>query len=65
MQFLHDLGAAQFFDTDFLRSLVVIYPQWIVDVMACLVTVHEGVVKVCKLILKATGVTAADEKFEI
>ena len=25
---------------------MVIYPQWIVDVMACLVTVHQGVVKV-------------------
>ena len=46
IQFLHDLGAAQFFDTEFLRSLVVIYPQWIVDVMACLVTVHQGIVKV-------------------
>ena len=31
--------------------------------MACLVTVHEGVVKVCKLILKATGVTATDDTF--
>ncbi|WAR15320.1 PATS1-like protein [Mya arenaria] len=46
IQFLHDLGAVQFFDTDFLRSMVVIYPQWIVDVMACLVTVHEGAVQV-------------------
>ena len=46
VQFLHDLGAVQFFDTDFLREMIVIYPQWIVDVMACLVTVHEGAVKV-------------------
>ncbi|KAH3741006.1 hypothetical protein DPMN_047724, partial [Dreissena polymorpha] len=52
IQFLHDLGAVQFFDTDFLRSMVVIYPQWIVDVMACLVTVHDGAVKDGKLMLK-------------
>jgi len=26
--------------------MVVIYPQWIVDVMACLVTVQQGAVKV-------------------
>ncbi|XP_052759659.1 uncharacterized protein LOC128202664 [Mya arenaria] len=55
IQFLHDLGAVQFFDTDFLRSMVVIYPQWIVDVMACLVTVHEGAVQKGKLMLKDIG----------
>ncbi|XP_041377257.1 uncharacterized protein LOC121389673 [Gigantopelta aegis] len=42
VQFLHDLGSVQFFNTDFLRSQIVIYPQWIVDVMACVVTVHVG-----------------------
>ncbi len=46
VQFLHDLGSVQFFNTNFLRSHVVIIPQWIVDVMACIVTVHEGPVKV-------------------
>nr|KAG5692964.1 hypothetical protein BaRGS_032396 [Batillaria attramentaria] len=42
VQFLHDLGSVQFFNTEFLRSNVVIVPQWIVDVMACIVTVHVG-----------------------
>ncbi|XP_021339283.1 uncharacterized protein LOC110440494 isoform X2 [Mizuhopecten yessoensis] len=42
VHFLHDLGSLQFFNTEFLRGYVVIYPQWIVDVMACIVTVHAG-----------------------
>ena len=46
VQFLHDLGSVQFFNTEFLRSNVVIIPQWIVDVMACVVTVHDGPIKV-------------------
>ena len=46
VQFLHDLGSVQFFNTEFLRSNVVIVPQWIVDVMACVVTVHDGPIKV-------------------
>ncbi|XP_035826698.1 uncharacterized protein LOC101848126 [Aplysia californica] len=50
IQFLHDLGSVQFFNTNFLRSHVVIVPQWIVDVMACIVTVHEGPVKEGKLL---------------
>ncbi|RUS71045.1 hypothetical protein EGW08_021191, partial [Elysia chlorotica] len=50
VQFLHDLGSLQFFNTPFLRSHVVIVPQWIVDVMACIVTVHEGPIKEGKLL---------------
>ncbi|GFN74887.1 leucine-rich repeat serine/threonine-protein kinase 1, partial [Plakobranchus ocellatus] len=50
VQFLHDLGSLQFFNTTFLRSHVVIVPQWIVDVMACIVTVHEGPIKDGKLL---------------
>ncbi|GFS20600.1 lethal(3)malignant brain tumor-like protein 1, partial [Elysia marginata] len=50
VQFLHDLGSLQFFNTAFLRSHVVIVPQWIVDVMACIVTVHEGPIKEGKLL---------------
>ncbi|XP_046564246.1 LOW QUALITY PROTEIN: uncharacterized protein LOC124273077 [Haliotis rubra] len=45
IQFLHDLGSVQFFNTPFLKSYVVVRPQWIVDVMACVVTVHEGPVQ--------------------
>ncbi|XP_059152537.1 uncharacterized protein LOC131938499 [Physella acuta] len=49
VQFLHDLGSVQFFNTNFLRSHIVIVPQWIVDVMACIVTVHEGPIQDGKL----------------
>ncbi|KAH9490076.1 hypothetical protein Btru_035167 [Bulinus truncatus] len=45
VQFLHDLGSVQFFNTPFLKSHVVILSQWIIDVMACLITVHDGPVK--------------------
>ncbi|KAK7478154.1 hypothetical protein BaRGS_00030601 [Batillaria attramentaria] len=50
VQFLHDLGSVQFFNTEFLRSNVVIVPQWIVDVMACIVTVHVGPIQKANLI---------------
>ena len=43
VSFLHELGMIQHFDNDFLRSRVVINPQWIVDVMACVVSVHNKV----------------------
>ncbi|XP_064626432.1 uncharacterized protein LOC135487048 [Lineus longissimus] len=45
VQFIHDLGSLQHFDSDFLRNRVVINPQWIVDVMACVVSVHNDVNK--------------------
>ena len=46
MYFLHELGTLQYFDKELLRDRVVVNPQWIVDVMACLVSVHNKVVKV-------------------
>jgi len=46
VQFLNDLGTVQYFDTDFLRDRVVINPQWIVDVMAKVVSVNEKSIKV-------------------
>ena len=46
VRFLHSLGTLQHFDTDLLRHQVVVNPQWIVDVMACLVSVHN---KYCKV----------------
>lgn len=48
IRFLHDLGSIQHFDNDFLRSKVVINPQWIVNVMSCVVSVHENAIKVRK-----------------
>ena len=46
VSFLNDLGVLQHFDNEFLRDRVVINPQWIVDVMACVVSVHNTVIKV-------------------
>ncbi|XP_070533769.1 uncharacterized protein [Ptychodera flava] len=45
VQFLHDLGSLQHFDNEYLKDRVVINPQWIVDVMACVVSVHESAIK--------------------
>lgn len=46
IQFLHDLGTVQFFDNEFLREYIVINPQWIVDVMACVVSIKDSPIKV-------------------
>ncbi|KAK3777048.1 hypothetical protein RRG08_008898 [Elysia crispata] len=42
VQFLHELGTVQYFDNEFLRKQVVINPQWIVDVMSCVVSVKNS-----------------------
>ena len=42
LQFLHDLGTVQYFDNEFLSDHVVINPQWIVDVMKCVVSVKDS-----------------------
>ncbi|XP_062577173.1 uncharacterized protein LOC134239045 [Saccostrea cucullata] len=42
IKFLDDLGTVQYFDNDFLRDKVVINPQWIVNVMACVVSVKKS-----------------------
>jgi len=41
IRFLADLGSIQFFETSGLKDKIVINPQWIVDVMACLVSVKK------------------------
>ena len=46
VSFIHNLGTLQHFDNDFLKDQVVINPQWIVDVMACMVSVHNTAIKV-------------------
>ena len=46
IQLLHDLGTVQYFDNDFLRDYVVINPQWIVDVMACVVSAQDSPIQV-------------------
>jgi hypothetical protein len=36
----------QYFDNEFLRDQVVVNPQWLVDVMACMISVKENVIVV-------------------
>ncbi|XP_053405125.1 uncharacterized protein LOC123565346 [Mercenaria mercenaria] len=45
VQFLHDLGSVQHFSNEYLKSNVVINPQWIVDVMACVVSVKNDFIQ--------------------
>ncbi|XP_059176566.1 uncharacterized protein LOC131956160 [Physella acuta] len=45
VQFLHELGSLQHFSNANLKSHVVINPQWIVDVMACVVSVKDSHIK--------------------
>ncbi|CAG5122482.1 unnamed protein product, partial [Candidula unifasciata] len=42
IQFLHELGTVQYFENEFLRDQVVINPQWIVNVMSCVVSVKNS-----------------------
>ena len=42
LQFLHDLGSLMHFNNEFLRDKVVINPQFMVDLMASLVSVHNN-----------------------
>ena len=41
VSFLHNLGSVQHFRNEYLKTRVVIDPQWIVDAMACVVSVHD------------------------
>ena len=43
LAFLHELGSVQYFPQEFLKSRVVVNPQWLVDVMACLISVKKSV----------------------
>jgi leucine-rich repeat kinase 2 len=45
IQFLHDLGSVQYFSSEHLKNFVVINPQWIVNVMACIVSINDSPVK--------------------
>ncbi|CAC5389321.1 LRRK2 [Mytilus coruscus] len=48
VQFLDDLGIVQYFDTEVLNDKIVINPQWIVDVMAKVVSVNEKSIRETK-----------------
>ena len=41
IRFLNDLGSLQYFETNGLKDKVVINPQWIIDVMSCVVSVKD------------------------
>ena len=45
VQFLHDLGSLMHFNNEFLRDKVVINPQYMVDLMACLVSVNNTLIQ--------------------
>lgn len=49
IQFLHDLGSLMHFNNEFLRNKVVINPQYMVDLMACLVSVNNNYIQNGKL----------------
>ncbi|CAD5120949.1 DgyrCDS9499 [Dimorphilus gyrociliatus] len=49
-EFLHELGSIQHFQNEFLKSKIIINPQWIIDVMACLISVRQNTIKDGKLL---------------
>ncbi|CAD5126525.1 DgyrCDS14632 [Dimorphilus gyrociliatus] len=50
VEFLHQLGSVLYFQNEYLRKKIIINPQWIVDVMACIVSVHINPIKNGKLL---------------
>ena len=49
IQFLHDLGSLLHFNNEFLKNKCIINPQYIVDMMACLVSVNQTCISDGKL----------------
>ena len=45
IRFFKDLGSLQYFEINGLKDKIVINPQWIVDVMACVVSVRKTFVE--------------------
>ncbi len=60
VQFLHDLGSLQYFPSEHLKHYVVINPQWIVNVMACIVSIKDSPVKDGRLYHSDIGVIWKD-----
>ncbi|CAD5120956.1 DgyrCDS9504 [Dimorphilus gyrociliatus] len=52
VELLHELGSLLYFQNEFLRKKIVINPQWIVDVMACVVSIQVNAIKDGKLMHK-------------
>ena len=55
IQFLHDLGSLQYFSSEHLKNYVVINPQWIVNVMACIVSIKDSPVRDGRLLYSDIG----------
>jgi hypothetical protein len=60
VQFLHDLGSLQYFSSEHLKNYVVINPQWIVNVMACIVSIKDSPVKDGRLFYSDIGIIWQD-----
>lgn len=65
VQFLHDLGSLQYFPSEQLKNYVVINPQWIVNVMACIVSIKDSPVKNGRLYHDDVGVIWKDYDYEL
>jgi hypothetical protein len=56
VQFLHDLGSLLHFNNEFLKNKCIINPQYIVDMMACLVSVNQTTINNGKLYHDKMGI---------
>ncbi|CAF1146931.1 unnamed protein product [Adineta ricciae] len=65
VQFLHDLGSLQYFASEQLKNYVVINPQWIVNVMACIVSIKDSPVKDGRLNYSDIGIIWKDYQEEL
>lgn len=52
LYFLHDLGSVQYFTNNILKDFVILNPQWLIDAMACLISVKANIVQVNKLVTR-------------
>ncbi|UJR35583.1 hypothetical protein I4U23_028336 [Adineta vaga] len=65
IQFLHDLGSLQYFSSEHLKNYVVINPQWIVNVMACIVSIKDSPVKDGRLYHSDIGIIWKDYQSDL
>lgn len=55
IRFLHDLGNIQYFEFPLLKDFVIINSQWLVDVMACVVSVKNSIIEVGSSVFHVTN----------
>lgn len=51
IRFMHELGSIQYFDRDGLREKIIVNPQWIINVMACIISVQKNAIQVYKIFI--------------